>query len=204
MLQQAAQAGNTVALKRVYTTRLSSRNCALQSLRYSNIYVLIVLTKLELMANDKEEKSLASGLKKYLENFTSVLLIVYQNKVLNVINPVSQMLQKENRNLSSASDLINKAIDEMKLLRNSFDEVKEEAVNLARVWGVNEKFQLKRLDEWAIDQRLTDPEKQFQVNVFRSSIDIVIIIITRTSFQWYWSSDKKLYVFRLYHWWKFI
>ena len=69
----------------------------------------------------------------------------------------------------------------MKLLRNSFDEVKKEAVNLARVWGVNEKFKLKRikkssqrLDEWAIDQRLTDPEKQFQVNVFRSSIDIVM------------------------------
>ena len=69
----------------------------------------------------------------------------------------------------------------MKLLRNSFDEIKKEAVNLARVWGVNEKFQLKRikkssqrLDEWAIDQRLTDPEKQFQVNVFRSSIDIVM------------------------------
>ena len=78
MLQEAAQAGNKVALKRVYTTRWSSRYCALQSLRHSYIYVLIVLTKLELLGNDKDEKSLASGLKKYLESITTVLLIVFK------------------------------------------------------------------------------------------------------------------------------
>ena len=91
------------------------------------------------------------------------------------------MLQKENQYLSCASNLIKRAVDQMKLLRKAFDEVKEEAVNLAHVWGVNEKFQLERIkkisrrfDDFAIDQRLTDPEKQFQINVFFSSMDIGI------------------------------
>lgn len=84
------------------------------------------------MPTDREEKSMAAGLKKYLENFTTVLLFVYQ--VHNIISTVSQ---KES--------IRNAQADKIKTLRNSFEEVKEDAVNIAQACGVNEEFQHKRV-----------------------------------------------------------
>jgi hypothetical protein len=106
MLQQAAESNRKVALKRVLTTRWSSRNDALQSLRYSYGTVMIVLTKLVLCASDKEEKAVAAGLKAYLENFSTVILIVFQCRVHSIINPVSQLLQKDDQDISYSSVML--------------------------------------------------------------------------------------------------
>ena len=91
MLQERAK----VSLKRVITTRWSSRIDALSSLRTSYTTVLVVLAKLELSPNDRQEQTTAAGLKFFLEDFNTVLLIVFQSKVLCIINPVSQLLQRE-------------------------------------------------------------------------------------------------------------
>ena len=61
---------------------------------------------------------------------TSVLLIVFQSKVLCIINPVSQLLQREQQDLSTAASLLQKAGDRLASLRNSFKDVKEEACTL--------------------------------------------------------------------------
>lgn len=95
MLQQVAESNSKTALKRVMTTRWSSRHDALQSLRSSYESVLMVLTRQVLSSTDKEEKAVAAGLKSYMENFSTVILIVFQCKVNNIINPVSQFLQKK-------------------------------------------------------------------------------------------------------------
>jgi hypothetical protein len=183
MLQQAAQSNRKIALKRVQTTRWSSRNDALHSLRFSFSTVMIVLTKLMLCPTptDKDEKTVAGGLKAYLENFSTVMIIVFQYKVHNIIHPVSQLLQKENQDLSTSSVMLQRAVSMMKTLRCSFEEVHEEAVNVAGVWCVNTTFSHKRIsrvprmfDEQAVDQRLQDPVKRFQVNVFIASIDIIV------------------------------
>ena len=62
-LQKTAQTGENVALKRVFTTRWSSRKCAIQSLRFAYAYILIVLSQLELNGNDNEVKRMTAGLK---------------------------------------------------------------------------------------------------------------------------------------------
>ena len=50
-------------------------------------------------------------------------------------------------------------------LRNSYDEVKTEAVSVAQVWDVSHEYTrrrvstvLRHMDEKVIDERITDPE----------------------------------------------
>ena len=170
-----------VSLKRVITTRWSSRIDALSSLRTSYTTVLVVLAKLELSPNDRQEQTTAAGLKSFLEDFNTVLVIVFQSKVLCIINPVSQLLQREQQDLSTTASLLQKAGDRLASLRNSFEEVKEEACILGATWGVKTEHSKKRtrvvprqFDEKARDHRLEDPLKRFQINVFNASIDIMI------------------------------
>ena len=101
--------------------------------------------------------------------------------MLCIINPVSQLLQREQQDLSTAACLLQKAGDRLASLRNSFDEVKEEACTLGATWGVRTEHSKKRtrvvprqFDEKARDHRLEDPLKRFQINVFNASIDIMI------------------------------
>ena len=71
MLQKVSECGNKVALKRIFTTRWLSRNDALNSLRFAYIYVMIFLPKLHFIPNEKDEKTVSGGVKKYLEKLDS-------------------------------------------------------------------------------------------------------------------------------------
>jgi len=129
MLDQTAikmQPITKVALKRVLTTRWSSRNDALLSLHFSYGTVMAVLTKLVLCPSDNVEKTVAAELKAFLENFSTVILIVFQCKVHNIIKPVSRLLQKEHQDISNASAMLNRAVNMMKALRCSVDKVHED------------------------------------------------------------------------------
>ena len=64
--------------------------------------------------------------------------------------------------------MLKRSIGLLQTLRNSYEEVKEEAVSLAQVWGVSGDGEYSRrrasrvtrkIDEKAIDQLLTDPEQ---------------------------------------------
>jgi len=67
------------------------------------------------------------------------------------------------------------------LLRERWPDVKDEASVLAKAWGVSSQFKekriprVKRMDgELISDQRLSDPEQRFRVEVFVSNVDIVL------------------------------
>jgi hypothetical protein len=116
-----------------------------------------------------------------MENFRTVILNVFQCKVNNIINPVSQLLQKDDQDISCSSAMLQRDINPMKSLRCLFQEVHDEAVKLAGVWCVNSALCEKRIprvprqfDENAVDQRLQDPVKSFEINVFIASIDIMV------------------------------
>ena len=87
---------------------------------------MAVLTKLVLRPSDNEEKTVAAELKAFLENFSTVILIVFQCKVHNIIKPVSRLLQKEHQDISNASAMLNRAVNMMKALRCSVDKVHED------------------------------------------------------------------------------
>ena len=68
------------------------------------------------------------------------MLIVFQCKVHNTINPVLQLLQKDDQDISNSSVMLQRAVKMMKTLHRLFEEVHEEAVNLAGIWSVTVRF----------------------------------------------------------------
>ena len=86
---------------------------------------MIVLTKLHLIPNDKDEKTLSGGLKKYLEKLDIVMLIAFHSKVLSIINPVSQLLQKEDRDVSNATTMLKRSISCCKLFVTHMKKLKK-------------------------------------------------------------------------------
>ncbi|KAG8540294.1 hypothetical protein GDO81_019541 [Engystomops pustulosus] len=100
--------------------------------------------------------------------------------ILEKVNTVSKVLQAKNTDLSEASRLIKNIADSLGQYRNQFEEAKQIAVSLAQQWGISSQFEKKRIpkvkrrfDKWAVDERLNDSEKHFQVTVFFPCLDIV-------------------------------
>uniref|UniRef100_H3A840 DUF4371 domain-containing protein n=1 Tax=Latimeria chalumnae TaxID=7897 RepID=H3A840_LATCH len=119
---------------------------------------------------EKDEKG--NPAKKHLESFNVILMIVFQTKVLETINVVSKMLQSETQELGKAAEMLENAYNLMKDLRNSFSNIRQLAVKVAQTWGAPKAKH--HFDELSADQQLTDQESWFKVNVFYTSIDIII------------------------------
>lgn len=66
-------------------------------------------------------------------------------------------------------------------LRNNFDDINNKAIDVATKWGITATFMQKRqrktkkyFNELCDDERLTDSEEYFKVNVFYRALDIII------------------------------
>ena len=106
--------------------------------------------------------------------FVSVLLY----KVLCEINYASKTLQKKDIDLDEATDVLNRVTENIKVMRNSYEDMKKEAELQARKWKIDTKFQRKRqpirkrrFDELASDFRFENNEQQFKVEVFFFVLD---------------------------------
>ncbi|XP_050066091.1 zinc finger MYM-type protein 1-like [Aphis gossypii] len=106
-------------------------------------------------------------------------------------------IMKALSHIEKASELLSNSLSNLENLRNQFDEIKSEAITIAEKWGINTSFSKKRnrqtkkfFDELCADQRLTDPEKNFKINVFYTNIDIIISQLRRRFMVLY--SDTEL------------
>lgn len=168
-------------LKNLCTTRWSSRHDSVISLRYNYIVVVKILSNLALTSKNQDERSEAQSLKKKMETFDFIFLIVLQSKILENINLISKMLQTENLDLENAANLLKSALSSLSKIRNNFGSIMAEAINVAVGWGVEPCFQNKRstkvklfFDELAEDERLTDTKRKIEVTVFNANLDIII------------------------------
>jgi hypothetical protein len=91
-------------------------------------------------------------------------------------------LQSQKIDLSVASRLLNCALSEVVILRSSWNSVLLTVTALAQFWSSSVTFENKRnrktkrcFDELSTDQRLTDPEEAFKVNVFYQTVDNAIM-----------------------------
>lgn len=73
----------SVSLKRLCTTRWSSRNDCLKALSLLYVDILKLLAYISLMGRNKDEKGKASGLQNYFQKFDVILIIVIESKILN-------------------------------------------------------------------------------------------------------------------------
>jgi hypothetical protein len=69
----------------------------------------------------------------------------------------------------------------LKLYWNNFKSDVQTATDTAKRWGIKPEFQkknisqrVKRFDELANDSRLNESGKSFEINVFNTSLDIIL------------------------------
>ena len=139
------------------------------------------LTKIALTTDKKDERGEASGLKKNMEKFSFIFLVVLQTKVLESVNVVSKLLQDTNTDIEKAVKLLENTILILSEYRSAFDQAKTTAQTLAEKWGAQNSFEnvrgrrVKRhFDELCEDERLSNAESFFRVNIFNANLDIII------------------------------
>ena len=116
-------------------TRWSSRYDAVVSLRYNYKDILKFLADIILTSTKADEGTVAWGLLKAIQTFEFIMLVVMQDKLLLSVNLVSQLLQRQDMNLFDAASILQAAPTSIKNARGKFEEMKIEAVTLARTWG---------------------------------------------------------------------
>jgi hypothetical protein len=80
------------------------------------------------------------ALKKLTENFSFVCILVFQCKIVQSINLVLKELQSKKSCLAKAAKLRKVCLDELHLYRNQFDDLREEASNVAKKWSFLPEF----------------------------------------------------------------
>uniref|UniRef100_A0A8C5Q7S8 HAT C-terminal dimerisation domain-containing protein n=1 Tax=Leptobrachium leishanense TaxID=445787 RepID=A0A8C5Q7S8_9ANUR len=170
---------SSVTLKRLCPTRWSSRHDSLLALRFRFVDIMQALSKLILLSSNPKERDDAANLKKKMESFEFVLLVVLQTKIFSHVNIISKVLQSKDMELSSAVQLIQNAVTALSTYRDHFEEAKETAAALAEKWGISAEFTNKRIKkvsrhfELCMDQKLADPEERFKTTVFYRCLDII-------------------------------
>lgn len=155
----------SATLKRLSPTRWSSRHDSLAALRFRYVNILKGLTKIILLTKSSEEKTQASSMRSQLESFEFVFLTIFQCEFLQIINGVSILLQRSDMQLDNTVSLLETAMNKLINLRNSFDELRNKAKEIAIKWGISPTFSEKRrkktkkfFDELCEDERLAVSE----------------------------------------------
>ena len=110
----------SITLKTLNPTRWAGRYEAVFALKVRFIEVQKALTKTILLSNKSDERNEAISLKKKIENYNFVMLLVFHCKILQTIDAASKALQSKATDLSSA----------LKILKISLGNWKGIAINL--------------------------------------------------------------------------
>ena len=96
----------SLTLKKLCTTRWTSRIDSVRALRDRYLHILKVLTRISLISENQKEWSEAMGLRKKMELFESIVLIVFWERILRSFNTASKELQSPKLDLSAALRLL--------------------------------------------------------------------------------------------------
>ncbi|GFY74280.1 hypothetical protein TNIN_475261 [Trichonephila inaurata madagascariensis] len=76
--------------------------------------------------------------------------------------------------------MLNSSLTSIENLRNNFANIKEEAIGLAKKWGITKEFEKKRhrkvkqfFDDFNADEKLQDRERLFKMDVFKANVDVI-------------------------------
>ncbi|GFQ71163.1 uncharacterized protein TNCT_447291 [Trichonephila clavata] len=144
-------------------TRWSSRFDSEISIRNNYISILKVLSNILLTSTKQDEKQEALAIKKHMEKFQFVFLLIFQCQVLQSINLTSKALQSPKIDLENAKTMLNSSLTSIENLRDNFANIKEEAIGLAKKWGITPEFEKKRhrkvrqlFDDFNADEKLQE------------------------------------------------
>lgn len=183
MLSDDSSEKYLITLKKVCPTRWSSRNDALLAVKKNFLLIMKTLYQLNLISNKKDEREECKSIINILESFDFLVLVTFFSSLFEIINPVSKALQHDNNDLQKSSILLSNLLNRLCQLRNqnSFNSLLNESKDLAKKWGVTTVFKNSRrkitkrfFDELSQDERISDPESYFKVNVYYCCLDILI------------------------------
>nr|CAI5831118.1 unnamed protein product [Callosobruchus analis] len=183
MLSDNSSEKYLITLKKVCPTRWSSRNDALLAVKKIFLLIMKTLYQLNLISNKKDEREECKSIINILESFDFLVLDTFFSSLFKIINPVSTALQHENNDLQKSGTLLSNPLNILCQLRNqnSFNSLINESKDLAKEWGVITVFKNSRrnitkrfFDELSQDERISDPESYFKVNVYYCCLDILI------------------------------
>ena len=120
-----------------------------------------------------KERVKAMEIKKQIENFYFVFMLIVQSKILQILNILSKAMQCKTIDLSTARKLSQIAVQDIAQLKRSFDVVIKEPSSIACQWGWPRQFLNKSVkktktyfDEISEEISLSNPKKRFCVTVF--------------------------------------
>lgn len=177
---QYESGSSKTTLKLLNPTRWAGRHDAVYALKHRFFDVMKCLSRIILTSQKCKERNEAIQIKKKLETFDFVLLLVIQCKILESLNIVSKSLQSDSVELLSAYNLLENALLNVTKMRERFEDLVSEASKTCERWGITKEFRQgrfkkvkKHFDELSEDERLKDPESNFKVTVFYPMINTI-------------------------------
>ena len=168
------------SLNEVYPTRLSGQYDAVYALNERFCDVKNSLTHIMLTSMKPKERDEAMAIKKQIEKFYFVCMLVVQCKILQIVNIPFKAMQCKTIDLISAHKLLQTAAEDIPQLRKRFDVALNEASTVAFTWGLPRQFLNKRakktksyFNEISKGKTLSDPKEQFCLIAFLPMIDIL-------------------------------
>ena len=138
------------------------------------------LTHVILTSTKPKKRDEAMTIKKQIENFNFVCILVVQCKILQIVNIPSKALQCKTIDLISAHKLLQTAAEDIAQLKRSFDAILNEAFTIASTLGLPRQFLNKKakktkayFDEISEGIMLSDLKKRFCVTVFLPMMDLL-------------------------------
>ena len=120
------------------------------------------------------------AIKKQIEKFDFVCMLVVQCKILQIVNIPSKAMQCKTIDLISVHKLLQTVAKDIVHFR-SFNAVLNEASTIASTWGLPRQFLNKRakktkayFDEISEEIMLSDSKKRFCGTIFLSTMDILV------------------------------
>nr|CAI5844793.1 unnamed protein product [Callosobruchus analis] len=183
MLSDDSSEKYLIIFKKVCPTRWPSGNDALLAVKKNFLLIMKTLYQLNLISNKKDEREECKSIIKILDSFDFLVLVTFFSYLFEIINPVSIALQHENNDLQKSSILLSNLLNRLCQLRNqnSFNSLLNKSKDLAKEWGVTTVFKNSRrkitnrfFDNLSQDERISDPESYFKVNVYYCCLDVLI------------------------------
>ena len=165
-------------LKKLCTTRRSSRINVVRAVRDRYTYILKVLTRISLTSDKTSEQNTASTLRKDLDSFEFFMFIVLWERILRAFNSSSKELQSPEMDLSAASRLLNCTKNELQHIRESWDSVAETATVISRSRNIKvslpSSYGVCTRNAKEYDTAFEDHSHSFKVNAFYRILDIAL------------------------------
>ena len=138
------------------------------------------LTHIILTSTKPKERNEAMAIKKQIENFDFVCMLVVQCKILEIVNIPSKAMQCKTINLISAHILLQTAAEDIVQLKRSFGAVLSEGSTIASTWSLPRQFfnkSAKKTKAYFVEIyegiTFSDLKKRFCVTAFFPIMDIL-------------------------------